>query len=56
MRKTELANLPYYYVDLYLFALVLLLVEWAPFFLYLLFYLPYTHRLRDILRVLSILD
>lgn len=38
MSKTELANLSPY-VDPYLFAFVLLLVKWAPFFLFLLFYL-----------------
>ena len=31
MRKTELATLSHY-ADLYLFAQVLLLVKWAPFF------------------------
>jgi hypothetical protein len=42
MRKTELATLSHY-ADLYLFAQVLLLVKWAPFFLFLLFY--YEERL-----------
>jgi hypothetical protein len=51
MRKTELATLSHY-ADLYLFAQVLLLVKWAPFFF---FFSCFITR-RGYLQISSILD